>query len=181
MFNSLVWGTDWETVQNNEDFQSAECKISENGRRQTVVIENMEFLGTDILTVGLVFDVADATETNGLNSVFLQFEEDDEELLLTKLTELYGERKDSYLDKNGVENGISPAGWVSSETIEDVLTDDEKEYYIGLFPQEYVQSRKDAILRSLLVTIRFDEERNLIEFNGNAASVVTFVKAQLQK
>ncbi len=178
-FCSLEWGTDWETVQKSDILQNAKYEITENGHRQVVKIEGLEYLGVKLEMVGLSFDVANVT--NGLNSVFLQFSEENEDLLLTKLIELYGERKSAYIDKNRVENPINPAGWVSNDTIENVLTEEEKEYYISMFPKDYEQTRLDANFRSPLVSIRFDEERNLIEFNGSAASVVSFIQAELKK
>ncbi|MBE7033614.1 MAG: hypothetical protein E7406_05235 [Ruminococcaceae bacterium] len=180
-FCSLEWGTDWETVQKSDILQKAKYEITENGHRQVVKIEGLEYLGVKLEMVGLSFDVADVTKANGLNSVFLQFSEENEEVLLTKLTELYGERKSTYTDKNGVENGINPAGWVSNDTIENVLTEEEKEYYISMFPKDYEQTRLEANLRSPLVSIRFDEEHNLVEFNGSAASLVSFIQAELKK
>ena len=180
-FCSLEWGTDWETVQKSNIFQKAKYEITENGHRQVVKIEGLEYLGVKLEMVGLSFDVANVTKANGLNSVFLQFSEENEDVLLTKLIELYGDRKSAYIDKNGVENGINPAGWVSNDTIENVLTEEEKEYYISMFPKDYEQTRLDANLRSPLVSIRFDEERNLIEFNGSTASVVSFIQAELKK
>ncbi len=181
MFSSLEWGDDWETVQKYEFLQNANCEVKENGHRQTVTVKNMEYLGVDIEMVGLVFDVADLTETKGLCNVFLQFAEENEASLLKALTELYGERRSSYLDKNGVENGINPAGWVNSETVIDVLSEEEKEFYVSFLPEGSDQTRLDAALRTPLVSIRFDEERNFIEFNGNAAAMVRFVQSELQK
>ncbi len=178
-FCSLEWCTDWETVQKSDIFQNAKYTITENGHRQVAKIEGLEYLGIKLNMVGLSFDVADAA--NGLNSVFLQFSEENEDVLLNKLIELYGERKDVYVDKNGVENPINPAGWVSNDTIENVLTEEEKEYYISMFPKDYEQTRLDANLRSPLVSIRFDEERNLIEFNGSAAAAVSFIQEELKK
>lgn len=176
-FCSLEWGTDWETVQQSELLQNTEYEVTENGQRQLVKIEGFEYLGVKLDMTGLAFDIGEETETNGLHSVFLQFSEEDEEALLAEFTKLYGEPKTSYTDKNGVEIPINPSGWVSSETIEDVLTEEEKEYYISLFPKDYEQTRLDALLRSPLVSIRFDSERNLIEFNANDATVVAYVKA----
>ncbi len=138
-------------------------------------------MGIPIGDIGLVFDTNGVGDTAGLVTVMVQYEEEYEKTLLTKLEELYGERKNAYIDKNGVENPINPAGWVSDDTIEDVLTEEEKEYYINMFPKDYEQTRLDAALRSPLASIRFDEERNLIEFNGNDASIVSFIQADLQK
>jgi len=180
-FYSLEWGTDWETVQKNEKLKNVKYEITENGQRQIVKLEDLEYLGVKLDMVGLAFDIGKKTDTNGLHSIFLQFSEENEEILLTKLTELYGEPKTSYTDKNGVENPINPNGWVSSDTLEDVLTEEEKEYYLGMVPKEYEQTRIDALLRAPLVSIRFDKDRNMVEFNGNVASVVAFVKAEQKK
>ena len=180
-FCSIEWGTDWETVQKSGLLKNTEYEVTENGQRQLVKIEGFEYLGAKLDMLGLAFDIGEETETKGLHSVFLQFAEEDEETLLTEFTKLYGEPKTSYTDKNGVEIPINPAGWVSSETIEGVLTEDEKEYYISLFPEDYEQTRLDALLRSPLVSIRFDKENNLVEFNGNDATVVSHVKAQMHK
>ena len=180
-FCSLEWGSDWETVQNSDIFKNTQYEVTENGHRQVVSVEGLEYLGVKSEMAGLVFDVANETTANGLSSIFFQFSEEDEEVLLTKLTELYGERKTAYLDKNGVENPINPAGWISEDTVESVLTEEERAYYISMFPEDYEQTRLDANLRSPLVSIRFDEEHNLVEFNGSVASVVSFVQSEMKK
>lgn len=179
-FCSLEWGVDWETVQKNEKLQNVKYEVTENGQRQLVKIEGLEYFGVKLDMVGLAFDIGEKTETSGLHSVFLQFAEENEDVLLTKLTELYGEPKSTYTDKNGVENPIDPAGWVSSETIEDVLTEEEKGYYINMFPKDYEQTRLDARLRAPLVSIRFDKNRNMVEFNGNDGLVVANIKKELK-
>ena len=180
-FYSLEWGSDWETTQENENLKNAKYEVAENGPRQIVKLEDLEYLGVKLEVVGLTFDIGEKPETNGLHSIFLQFSEENEEILLTKLTELYGEAKSTYTDKNGVENPINPAGWVSSDTIEDILTEEEKEYYLDMLPKGYEQTRIDARLRSPLVSIRFDKDRNMVEFNGNNASVVSYIQAELKK
>ncbi|MBR2476983.1 MAG: hypothetical protein IKB50_02475 [Clostridia bacterium] len=180
-FCSLEWGTDWETVQKSDIFKDAQYEVTENGHRQVVWVDGLEYLGVKSEMAGLVFDVANVTTANGLSSIFFQFSEEDEEVLLSELTELYGERKTAYLDKNGVENPINPAGWVSEDTVESVLTEEGRAYYISMFPEDYEQTRLDANLRSPLVSIRFDEERNFVEFNGSVASVVSFVQSEMKK
>lgn len=180
-FYSLEWGSDWETAQENENLKNAKYEVTENGPRQIVKLEDLEYLGVKLEVVGLAFDIGEKAETNGLHSVFLQFSEENEEILLTKLTELYGEPQNAYTDKNGVENPINPAGWVSSDTIEDILTEEEKEYYLDMLPTGYEQTRIDALLRSPLVSIRFDKDRNMVEFNGNNASVVSYIQAELKR
>lgn len=179
-FSSFEWGTDWETVKQSDTFRNADI-LKENGNRKTVKLENGEYLGIPTGDIGLVFDTNGVGTTAGLVTVMVQFEEEHEKTLITKLEELYGERKNSYTDKNGVENPINPAGWVSNDTIEDVLAEEEKEYYLGMFPEGYEQTRIDALLRAPLASVRLDEERNFIEFNGNNAAIVSYIQAELKK
>ena len=179
-FCSLEWGIDWETVQKSDIFQNADI-LKENGNRKTVKLENGEYLGIPIGDIGLVFDTNGVGDIAGLVTVMVQYEEEYEKTLLTKLEELYGERKNTYIDKNGVENPINPAGWVSNDTIESVLTEQEKEYYLSMLPEGYEQTRIDALLRSPLVSIRLNEELNFIEFNGNHSAIVSYIQAELKK
>ena len=95
-FCSLTWGETWENVQKEDVFQDVLYEVSENGHRLTVKAQQMEYLGVTIDTVGLVFDVRESSETKGLVNVFLQFSEENEAALLEKLTQIYGERKNSY-------------------------------------------------------------------------------------
>ncbi len=178
-FCSLEWGIGWETVQKSDIFQDADV-LKENGNRKTVKLKNGQYLGIPTGDIGLVFDTNGISDTAGLVAVFVQYEEEYEKTLLTRVEELYGKRKNSYIDKNGVENPISPAGWVSNDTIESVLTEQEKEYYLNMIPEGKEQSRIDALLRSPLGSIRLNEERNFIEFNGNDAAIVSFIQAKLK-
>jgi len=168
------------TVQKSTIFQNADI-LKENGNRKTVKLKNAEYLGVPISDIGLAFNTNGVRNTAGLVTVIVHYEEEYEKTLLTKLEELYGVRKNAYTDKNGVENPINPAGWVSNETIEGVFTEEEKEYYISMFPKDYDQTRLDANLRSPLASIRFDEERNLIQFNGSDAAIVSYIKAEIKK
>lgn len=180
-FCSLEWGIDWETVQKSDIFQNADI-LKENGNLKAVKLENGEYLGIPIGDIGLVFDTNGIGNTAGLVAVTVQYEEKYENTLLTKLEELYGERKNAYIDKNGVENPINPAGWVSNDTIESVLTEQGKEYYLDIVvPQVKEQTRIDALLRSPLVSIRLNEELNFIEFNGNHSAIVSYIQAELKK
>lgn len=181
-FCSIDWGSDLKKVKKNMIFQDNNFEITETGQNQLVKIENMEYLGVNLDSVVLSFDdINGKSKTKGLHSVFLPFTDEDKEILLANLTNLYGEIKSFYLDKNNVENPINPAGWVSSKTIEDVLTEEEKAYYISLLPKDYNQTIIDAMLRSPLVSIRFDEEQHVVEFNGNNAYIVDFIKSEMQK
>lgn len=179
-FDSLDWGSDWETVREHENVKNATYEVSENGQRQTVKIEGLEYLGITVDAAGFVFDTDAETETTGLHHVFLQFSEEDEERLLEKLTEQYGEPKTSYTDKNGVENPITPFGWISDDTLEDSFTEEELAYYLDRLPKDYEQTRLDALLRSPLVSICFDKDRNLVEWNGSTAAVAAFVEKELK-
>lgn len=179
-FCSLEWGVDWEIAQKSDIFQNADI-LKENGNRKTVKLENGEYLGIPIGDIGLVFDANGIGDTAGLVAVMVQYEEEYEDNLIIKLEELYGERKNTYTDKNGVENPINPAGWVSSDTFESVLTEQEKEYYLSMLPEGYEQTRIDALLRSPLVSIRLNEELNFIEFNGNYSAIVSYIQAELKK
>ena len=55
------------------------------------------------------------------------------------------------------------------------------EFYVSFLPDGSDQSRIDATVRTPLASIRFDEEQNYVEFSGNAAAMVKFVKEELQK
>ncbi len=178
-FCSLEWGTDWETVQKSDMLQNADIKA--NGNRKTVKLKNVKYLEIPINDIGVIFDTNKVGDTAGLITVVAHYEEEYEKTLLTKLEELYGERKSTYTDKNGVENPINPAGWVSSDTIESVLTEQEKEYFLDMIPEGMEQTRIDALLRSPLVSIRVDEESNIIDFNGNYASIVALIREELKK
>lgn len=178
-FCSLEWGADWETIQKSDVFKNADIK--ESGNRKIVKSENGEFQGVPTGDIGLVFDTNGIGDTAGLVTVMVQYEDKYEKNLLTGLEKLYGERKNTYTDKNGVENPINPAGWVSDDTIESVLTEQEKEYFLDTAAKGKEQTRIDAILRSPLVSIRLDEDNNTIEFNGNNAAIVSFIRAKLKK
>ncbi len=177
-FCSLEWGADWGTIQKNDVFKNADITGDEN--QKTIQLENGKYLEIPIGEIGLVFSTNGIGDTAGLAGVMVKYDEENEQTLLTKLEELYGERKTTYTDKNGVENPISPAGWVA-DTIESVLTEQEKEYYLDIVPEGMEQSRIDALLRAPLVSIKFDEEHNLIEFNGNNAAIVSYIQAELKK
>ena len=165
----------------NDNLENVKYEINENEQRQTVILKDLEYLGVKLDMIAMAFDIGEKNQIKGLNSVVIQYAEENEETLLTELTKLYGDPKTTYTDKNGVENPIAPMGWVSSDTIEDVLTEQEKEYCLSLLPKEYEQNRIDAFLRSPLVLLKFDKNNNMIEFNGNNASFILYIKAQLKK
>ena len=180
-FFSLDWGCSWDTAKTNKNLQNADFEIKEAGSRQTVKFKDIEYLAAKIDTVTLVFDIGKNTSTTGLYNVFLQFDEENKKILLEELTKIYGEAKTTYLDKNGVENPLNPAGWVSKDALEDTLTDKEKEFYIAMFNKKSEQSRINALLRAPLVTIKFNESRNIAEFNGTNAAVVEYIRTEMKK
>ncbi len=178
-FCSVEWGSDWETLRESDAFRNAVI-LKENGNRKTLEPEDGTYLGIPVEEAGLVFDSNGVGDIAGLTSVAIRYEEEYEEAFLSKLEELYGKRENTYKDKNGYTNPIDPAGWVSNETVESVLTEEEKEYYVSMFPKDYGQTRIDALLRSPLVTINFDDENNIVVFNGNDAATVSYIQRELR-
>lgn len=171
-FLSAEWGTSWDDVQKDTGLTS---EVQEENGTQVAQIGNVEYLGTTGTAVFQLDNQLDSTHY-GLDKVIFIYDDADEEKLMTELENIYGERKNTYTDKNGIENPIEfSGGWVSKETIEGSMTEAEKEKYIELMG-DIDQSRKDLILRSPVVTITVDEERNIIEFNGSGAVTVNYVK-----
>ena len=64
---------------------------------------------------------------------------------------------------------------MSQETVEGTLTDEEKEIYLG-WAGDIEQTRLDAMLRSPLVSIRFDEDMNNITFSAANAALVRYLQ-----
>lgn len=174
-FLSAEWGANWEDVQKDTGL-TGETQGDE--QKQSAEIKAAEYLGVK----GTALFRLDKQFENtycGLYNVIFAYDDVDEEKLIAEMEKIYGERKSSYSDKNGVENPIgSSGGWVSEETIETSLTETEKEKYIEMMG-DIEQSRKDAILRSPLVSITADEERNIIEFKGSAAATVKYIKENI--
>lgn len=171
-FLSAEWGTSWDDVQKDTGLTG---EVQEENGTQVAQIGNVEYLGTTGTAVFQLDNQLDSAHY-GLDKVIFIYDDADEEKLMTELENIYGERKNTYTDKNGIENPIEfSGGWVSEETIEGSMTEAEKEKYIELMG-DIAQSRKDVILRSPVVTITVDEERNIIEFNGSGAVTVNYVK-----
>ncbi len=171
-FLSAQWGTSWDEVQRDTGFAG---EIQEENGRQTAQIENVEYMGV-MGAAAFQFDNQLDSAHYGLDKVIFIYDDTDEEKIMAELEKIYGKRKNTYTDKNGIENPIEfSGGWVSEETIEGSLTETEKETYIDLMGN-ISQSRKDVILRSPVVIITVDEERNIIEFSGSGAVTVNYVK-----
>ena len=177
-FNSLVWGSDWMSVEDSGDF-TCDAIIRENGTGMIAQFENADYLGIPV-SAALVFDTNGISDLPGLVSVLIRYEETDENELIGRLEEIYGIRNEYYTDPNGVMISITPAGWTSEKTIEASLSEDEKMYLMDLV-KEYDLSRTEALLRSPLVTVKVNDDMNLIEFNGNHAACVKFVKSAFMK
>ncbi len=163
-FPYAVWGADWAEIQSKCELEGEETTYSDG--RASVQIDNLDFFGTPVTAV-LLFDRADS-ETPGLYEIQLLFDDAEEEALLAAMEKVYGERKDYFLDKDGIENPLTPAGWTSPETLEKTLT----EAQINLLKEQYPdieQTRMDAIMRQPLVEILFDEEENRVVISGSTA------------
>lgn len=172
-FCAATWGDTWEEIQAGEPFRDLEAQVSgEDG--QIVQISGMQWMGLTV-DVGLQFDPADS-QTPGLCNVAVRYSPEDAAALLKQLEQQYGARKDRYVDKNGVENPLQPAGWVSGETVEDVLSAEEQQRYTAALSGTD-PSRADAVLRSPLVTIQMDETNGLLQFSGASAAAVRQVQA----
>ena len=168
-FHSAVWGMTREEVQNIAGLSGT---AAENG--PNVIVENTEYMGVKV-TAGLSFDDNEDSTTYGLYQIVLKYQDEDEQTLITSMERVYGERKSSFNDKNGMENPISPAGWVSSETLEEALSEKEIEKLKELYPN-VEKTRMDAVLRQPLVKITLSEEENIVTFSGSAASTAASLK-----
>lgn len=168
MLHSLKWGETWETIKDDPQLSSYSV-LRDDGRSLAIEIEGTELLGVNGKT-RLMFD-NNTSPSSGLVSAYFLYGDQDENTLITECEKVFGERTDSYTDKNGVENPIQPSGWYSPETVESSLTDEERDKYLEL-SGDIEQSRLDALLRQPLVIITVDEDNNIISFSGNSAAVI---------
>lgn len=173
-FLSLEWGCDWESAAQSQALIGMEPDIQQSPGRILVKLQEIEYLGIPV-SAALVFDSAENSQTPGLVSAMAAFQDADEESLLSKLIEEYGEISEFYLDENGVANPISPAGWVSPETLSQALPEAETQALQNAYSDSVGRTRMDAVLRSPLVIIRFSAENNLLEFSGSTAAFVNFL------
>ena len=177
-FHSLSWGIDWPSAEAGGAFQLG-VLLRESRTGMTVQFDNAVYLGIPV-SAALVFDTNGISEIPGLVAVMVRYEEEDENELIAGLEEIYGVKNEYYVDPNGVMISIDPAGWTSEETMEASLSEEEKRYFKDLM-KDYDELRVEALLRSPLVTVRVDEDLNLIEFNGNHAAVAKYVKSAYEQ
>lgn len=173
-FCSAEWGDDWETVQKDTGLEGE--VIEKDEMRITVQVEDAVYMDIPV-HAKLQFD-SETSQSPGLCNVALQYEEQDEERLIAAMEKVYGERCDSYLDKNGMENPLQSAGWVSEETFEEALSEQEKAAFLKMF-SHMDTTRAEAVLRQPLVTIQVDGENHVVWFSGSATAAVKYIKAEM--
>lgn len=174
--NSINWGSSWESVMNEP--QLKKCKIvTDDGNRFVTELDNFEYLGQKGTLKMLFSNEESSFPASGLIQAYFKYDDGAEKEIIKEAEKIYGERKDFFLDKNGVENPLNPPAWYSVETLEGSLTETEKQEYLKLFENKnYDETRIDALLRTPLVIITLDEENNTIRFQGNEAAVAENLK-----
>lgn len=173
MLGSAPWGETWEKVSETAGLSGT---VEEHGRGYIAELDNTEFLGVEGTTI-LEFDVTGISddETPVLVNAYFRYNDEDEERLIAEGEKIYDERKDFFLDENGVENPLNPPAWYSEETVEGSLTAAEKEKYSEILG-DIEQTRADAIMRGPLVVISVEEDSNMVRFSGNDAAIVKELK-----
>ena len=103
MVHSLPWGEKWENIKDTSILTSAQT-IIDDGNRFAVEIAETEFLGLKGRMVLEFSESENAFPASGLTNIYFAYEEQQEQSLLEQGEKIYGERKNYFLDKNGVEN-----------------------------------------------------------------------------
>lgn len=174
MLYSLPWGETWDNVKDYPQLASGTV-VRDDGNLLGVEVENTEFLGVKGKTVLTFYVSEQAFPSSGLASAYFFYDAQDEEKIIAEGEKIYGERKDHFLDKNGIANPIQPSGWYSAQTVEGSFTAAEKEKYLE-YAKDVEPTRIDTLLRRPLVVIRIVEEEHMIEFSGVSAAVVKNIK-----
>ncbi len=172
MVNSFKWGSSWEKIKSEPQMKEYNI-IRDDGNRFVVEINNFEYLEQKGKLILLFSNSESSFPASGLIQAYFAYDDDIEKTLIEKSEEVYGERKDFFLDKKGIENPLNPPAWYCEETLEKSLNEKEKEEYLKKYEGKgYDETRIDALLRGPLVIITVDEEKNVIRFQGNDAAVV---------
>lgn len=176
MFNGARWGATWEKIQQETGMQGGYVRQDDPSR---VTVENAEYLGFPVKAV-LVFDPNPESETYGLNTVKVQFHEEDKQSLLAALETVYGELQDTFLENNGYPSGKKD-GWTSEETLESVLSPEENRLVREKIRQtkadtyqtedaeqaeSMLESYVDMRMRSPLKILYFQDQENCLQFSG---------------
>lgn len=172
--NSVRWGSSWIDVK---DELTGYKIIKEDSNRTIIEIDNYEYLEIN----GELMMEFSSEEENfpaiGFIQAYFVYNAEDEESLIKNGEKMYGQRKDYFLDKNGIENPLNPSAWYCNETIEKSLAEKEKKEYMDfLNTKNYDDTRIDAILRGPLVIISVDKEKHMVKIQGNSAAVVANIK-----
>lgn len=173
---SLHWGEPWEFLKNNPQLKDVKIVV-DDGNRFAVEKKDAEFLGIKG-TMVLLFSPNEKSFPNvGFIKAMFSYDEEDEKNLIKAGEKTFGERKNFFLDENGVENPLNPAAWYCEETVEKSLTQDEKERYLKLLKENNVDDvRADAYIRGPLVVISVFENENYVEISGSNAAKVKNLK-----
>lgn len=179
-FCGARWGAAWEEIQRDTGLRGEPL----NGDPSRIIIESADYMGFPV-EAALLFDTKEGSETFGLNTIYLRYQEEDGQALLAAIEAVYGGKRDSYLDKNGVENPLGPGGWVSAETLEDVLNEDAIQQARERFRQGHTQisgggleSLVDAYLRAPFVKLLMDVEENTLQFDGIPAVYAAYLQLE---
>ena len=174
--NSVMWGSSWESVKDEPQLKGYKV-IKDDGNRFVIEIDEFEYLGQKG-KLRMEFSEWDKSfPSSGLIQAYFGYDENIEEEIIATGVEIYGERKSFFLDKDGIENPLNPPAWYSETTIEDSLSEEEKEEYLKYIDDKiYHETQIDAYLRGPLVVITVEEEKNMIRFQGNSAAVVENLK-----
>lgn len=182
-FYSAQWGESWEDVQKNSDLPEGEV-VTDDGNRFVVQIEGAEFLGVKGTAVMLFSQPESSYPKTGFTQVSFTYDDKDEEKLISEGEKIYGERKNYFLDKDGIENPLNLPSWYSEETIERTLSDEEKEEYTEIIKSKKSELVKDnptyidAIIRGPLVIISVNEDENRVIIQGDDAAAVRNLKTE---
>lgn len=181
MIFSLQWGETWGNVKDMASLANAKV-IADDGNRFAVELEKAEFLGVTGKMV-LQFSVSENSFPNvGFIKAYFGYDDKDEKTLLEQGKKLYGERKESFFDKDGIENPLNPPAWYSEENIEESLTVEERKYFSKILKENGIEeTRSDAMMRGPLVIISVDENRNMVEISGDNAVKVINLRSAVEK
>lgn len=172
MIHSVQWGTSWDEIKDVPQLNEYTV-VRDDGNIFAIKLEQFECFGQNG-TLLLMFSVSeDSLPASGLVQAYFQYEDAAEQDVIAECEKIYGERQSFFLDKNGIENPLNPPAWYSEETLEDSLSETEKQEYLNYFEGKNIdETRIDALLRQPLVIVTPDEDNNVIRFQGNDAAIV---------
>lgn len=121
---SLPWGRQWDELKNEEILSDA-VVVRDDENTFAVKLSGAEFLGVKGDMVLTFSPSGDSYPANGLVKAYFSYDKNDKEIILANGEKIYGERKDYFLDKNGIENPLNPPAWYSEENLEEDMSPEE--------------------------------------------------------